>query len=226
MYIKEPSEKAQAVVIWLHGLGSNYQDMQSLSTGLILQEPIKHVYLQAPLRPVTINGGMMMPAWYDIKGQSMLSREDLEGILESQQTLEKAIAQQLSEGFHSEQIYLAGFSQGAAVVLFTGVSYEKRLGGVACLSGYLPCKEHLELKQAETLPVFFGVGVHDDVVIPQWTQAAFQFFKDHHYRELILREYDMTHAVCLDELQDLAKWLSECIQTNIQRGLMSLEDHL
>jgi phospholipase/carboxylesterase len=226
MYIKEPAEKAQAIVIWLHGLGSNYQDMAALSDALSVKESVKHIYLQAPDRAVTINGGMRMPAWYDIQNITLNSREDLQGLLESQNTLEAVIDQEIQQGLSSEKIYLAGFSQGAAVALFTGIACEQRLGGVICLSGYLPCVEHLKINQQHTLPIFFGVGLYDDVVLPQWTQIGFQFLKQHQYRELILQEYNMAHAVCSEEVQDLSKWLSERIQINIQRDLMSAEGDL
>lgn len=223
MYIKEPSEKAQAVVIWLHGLGSNYHDMEALSQSLSNPESIRHVYLQAPNRPVTINGGMVMPAWYDIKDMSLTDREDLDGIADSRRQVEQAIQAQLDEGFTSEQIYLAGFSQGAAIVLFTGIGYAKRLGGVMALSGYIPKPDAIECHQAKTLPIFMGVGRYDDVVIPQWSQMSFQFLKNHGYNEAIIQEYDMSHAICSDEVRDCSNWLSDRIQINIQRVLMSSE---
>lgn len=223
MYIKEPSEKAQAVVIWLHGLGSDYRDMEALSLALTNPEPLRHVYLQAPARAVTINGGMVMPAWYDILDVTLTDREDMDGIAESYASVEKAIESQLNEGFTSEQIYLAGFSQGAAIVLFTGMSYAKRLGGVMALSGYIPKPDAIECHQVQTLPIFLGVGRYDDVVLPQWSQMSFQFLKNHGYNEAILKEYDMAHAICSDEVRDVSNWLSDRIQINIQRVLMSSE---
>lgn len=223
MYINEPLEKAQAVVIWLHGLGSDYQDMQGLSLAFTNPEPIRHVYLQAPSRPVTINGGMMMPAWYDIQDSSLNDREDLDGIAKSRQQVEQAIQSQLDEGFTSEQIYLAGFSQGAAIVLFSALGYTKRLGGVMALSGYIPKPDAIVCQQVKTLPLFLAVGRYDDVVLPQWTQMSFQFLKNQGYNEAILKEYNMAHAICADEVQDCSKWLSERIQINIQRVLMSSE---
>lgn len=223
MYIKEPLEKAQAVVIWLHGLGSDYRDMEALSQAFTNPEPIRHVYLQAPNRSVTINGGMMMPAWYDICDISLTNREDLDGIVESRCQVERAIQLQLDNGFTSEQIYLAGFSQGAAIALFTGIGYANRLGGVMVLSGYIPKPDALECHQVKTLPVFLGVGRYDDVVLPQWSQMSFQFLKNHGYNEAIIQEYDMAHAICSDEVRDCSNWLSDRIQINIQRVLMSSE---
>lgn len=223
MYIKEPSEKAQAVVIWLHGLGSNYQDMESLSANLMLPEPLRHVYLQAPHRPITINNGIEMPAWYDIMGTPLMIHQELKGILESCQMVEKTIDSQINAGFASEQIYLAGFSQGAAVALFSAICCEKRLGGVISLSGYLPCVDELTFKQPTTLPIFFGVGLHDNVVLPQWSHISFQFLKKQAYNELISRDYNMAHSVCAEEVKDLSKWLSERIQINFQRVLMLSE---
>jgi phospholipase/carboxylesterase len=223
MYIKEPSEKAQAVVIWLHGLGSNYQDMESLSNNLLLTEPLRHVYLQAPNRKITINDGMEMPAWYDVMGTPLMIHQELKGILESCQVIEKTIDSQIDAGFASEQIYLAGFSQGAAVALFSAICCAKRLGGVISLSGYLPCVDELTFNQPKTLPVFFGVGLHDAIVLPQWSHISFQFLKKQSYNELISRDYNMAHAVCADEIRDLSNWLSERIQINFQRVLMLSE---
>jgi phospholipase/carboxylesterase len=223
MYIKEPTEKAQAVVIWLHGLGSHYQDMETLSQNLNLSEPLRHVYLQAPERPITINGGQLMPAWYDVKGLPLMVHQELTGILQSCQTVEEAIQRQITDGFSSEQIYLAGFSQGAAVALFSAICCKKRLGGVISLSGYLPCVDELSFNQPTTLPVFFGVGLHDEIVLPHWSHVSFQFLKKQSYHELILQDYNMAHAVCSEELKDLSTWLSERIQINNQRVLMLSE---
>ena len=221
MYIKEPSEKAQAVIIWLHGLGSNAQDMASLSSVLTVKESVQHIHLQAPSIAVTINGGMIMPAWYDINLPGVNTREDLNGLIDSQSYLESIIEQQISAGFNSQQIFLAGFSQGGAVALFTGINYAKPLGGVICLSGYLPCQQHITTKQAINMPIFCGIGSNDDVVLPKWTKAGLQFLVQQQYNEVMVREYNMAHSVCPEEIKDVSKWIAECIETNKIRHQMA-----
>lgn len=217
MYINEPKEKAQAVVIWLHGLGSSAENMSILADELHLKHPVKHIFLQAPSRAITINGGMEMPGWYDITGPSILDRQDTDGMNQSTQLLHQAIDAQIKTGFSSEAIFLAGFSQGAAVSLFAGMCYSKPLAGLVVLSGYLPCMECVEFKQPQTLPVFFGAGEFDDLVLPQWSHQSFQYLKTKGYGELILRDYDMEHAICSEELVDLSSWLNERIGIHIQK---------
>lgn len=217
MYINEPKEKAQAVVIWLHGLGSSAENMSILANELHLKHPVKHIFLQAPSRPISINNGMVMPAWYDITGPSILDRQDDVGMKQSTDILHQAIEAQIKTGFSSEDIYLAGFSQGAAVSLFAGMSYPKPLGGLVVLSGYLPCVECLEFKQPQTLAVFFGSGEFDNLVLPQWSHQGFQVLKNKGYGELILRDYDMEHEICSEELDDLSSWLNERIEIHIQK---------
>ena len=212
MYINEPLEKAQAVVIWLHGLGSNAENMQLLATELRIQEPVRHVFLQAPDRAVSVNDGLKMPAWYDITGPSILDRQDLAGIQESMKIVHDTIASQIKEGFSSQQIFLAGFSQGGAVALFSGLSYSNKLGGLMVLSGYLPCQEQLQCQQVKTLPMFFGIGQYDDMILPHWTLHSVQWVRQQGYHEIINRDYDMAHSVCAEELEDMSSWLEERIQ--------------
>ena len=213
MYIKEPLTKAQAVVIWLHGLGSNPQDMAGLASQLQIDLPIRHVFLAAPIRPVTVNNGLRMPAWYDIVGVSLLDREDYHGVNQSQQMLHQAIEQQIQDGFHPRQIYVAGFSQGAAIALFGGLSCHQTLGGLLILSGYLPCRSQLEMKQDKNIPLFFAVGTNDDIVLPAWSQQTVSYLNDHDFKHVVLNRYPMTHAVCYEEIQDISTWLYQHIQS-------------
>ena len=217
MYINEPKEKAQAVIIWLHGLGSSAENMSILANELHFKHPVKHVFLQAPSRPITINGGMVMPGWYDITGQSILDRQDVEGMKQSTDLVHQAIDAQLNSDYSSEDIYLAGFSQGAAVTLFAGMSYPRPLGGLVVMSGYLPCQDCVAFQQPQTLPVFFGAGEFDNIVLPQWSHQGFQLLKTKGYGELILRDYNMGHEICSEELNDLASWLNERIEIHMQK---------
>jgi len=218
MYFKEPIAKAQAVIIWLHGLGSNPQDMEGLANELSLSVAVRHVFLQAPIRPVTINNHYEMPAWYDIYGMSFQDREDIEGITQSQVMLHKVIKQQVAEGIPSQHIYLAGFSQGAAVALYSGLSFEHSLGGLLILSGYLPCQQHLAIQQSTALPIFFALGQFDDVVLPQWSQQSLLSIQQFGFTTIYLKEYPMGHSVCAQEIGDMSVWLNTHIKAQHRSG--------
>ena len=186
--------------------------MEGLAQELVLDVGVKHIFLAAPIRPVTINNGMRMPAWYDILGVSFQDREDIEGITQSQQIVHKVIAEQIAEGVASESIYIAGFSQGAAIALYAGLSFARDLGGVIALSGYLPCKENLAMMQNKNLPVFLAIGQFDDVVLPPWTYHALDAIQQAGFHHIQHYEYPMGHSVCPQEIKDISQWLNVRIQ--------------
>jgi len=208
VYIKEPQQPAQACVIWMHGLGSDAQDMAGLASQLSVTVAIRHVFLDAPVRPVTLNNGMSMRAWYDIVGMKLTDREDREGILQSEAMIRHVVDEQIAEGFISEQIFLAGFSQGGAMALFTGLQMEKPLAGVIALSSYLPlaatCKRSLDSKT----PIFAANGLYDPLVLPDWTQQSIEFMTSRGFQHITWHKYPMEHAVCADEINDLTRWLN------------------
>lgn len=212
MYFKEPETQAQAVVIWLHGLGSNPQDMEGLALELRLEYAVRHIFLAAPIRPVTINHGMHMPAWYDIYGSSLNDREDYSGISQSQAIVHEVLSQQIEEGIASQSIYIAGFSQGAAIALYSALSFGQNLGGVMALSGYLPCQAHLQIQQNQEIPIFMGIGQFDDVVLPKWTNHASEYIQKSGFKHIQHKEYPMGHSVCTEEVRDISQWLNVCIQ--------------
>jgi phospholipase/carboxylesterase len=213
VYKKEPNTQAQACVIWMHGLGAEATDMMGLSEQLLVSElSLRHVFIDAPKRPVTINGGMVMPAWYDILGTTLTDREDKKGIEESAQIIHDALDEQLKSGLKSEQIYLAGFSQGAAMAMYTALNYHGRLGGVLCLSGYLPLGQQLKPQLDKTTPFLIGGGQFDPVVMPQWTQQSNDWLLSHGYSVIDFHLYPMEHTVCYQELKDLSLWLTKQVQ--------------
>jgi phospholipase/carboxylesterase len=212
MYFKDPEPKAQAVIIWLHGLGSNPQDMEGLALELGLSAPVRHIFLAAPIRPVTINQGLETSAWYDIYGMNFQDRDDLEGMTASMESVHQAIHQQLVEGFANQNIFIAGFSQGAALALFAGLSYPATLGGLLVLSGYLPCRNHLSYVQDKNIPIFFGMGRYDDLVLPLWTEQSIQHIKNEGYSNLQVQNYAMGHSVCPQEIRDMSAWLNAHIE--------------
>lgn len=208
MYFKDPERKAQAVIIWLHGLGANPQDMEGLSQELGLSQPVRHIYLSAPTRAVTLNQGIEMPAWYDIFGLNLEDRDDIEGILASTAMLHQVIYQQLAQGFVSQQVFIAGFSQGAALALYAGLSFPHSLGGILALSGYLPGQASLKPVQEKNIPIFFAVGRYDDVVYPQWTKQGVEKIREMGFVQLQECEYPMGHMVCPQEIRDISAWLN------------------
>lgn len=206
----EPEQKAEACVIWMHGLGASADDMVSLARQLPLQVPIRHVALNAPIRPVTLNQHMPMPAWYDIVGMKLTDREDRAGILASERMILEAVQQQFTDGFSHKQIFLAGFSQGGAMALFTSVHGLPTLGGVIALSAYLPLASTCEVKLNRKTPVFIASGRSDPVVLPAWTAQSVTWLKNQGFEHMTVHDYPMEHAVCLEEMQDIAVWLEMC----------------
>ena len=206
-----PKQQARACVIWMHGLVAGAEDMAGLARELPLDTPVKHVALNAPKRPVTLNQGMVMPAWYDIIGQSLTDREDKVGILASEQMILQAIAAQMADGFSPQMIFLAGFSQGGAMALFTGLRATFALGGVIALSAYLPLAASCQIGLDKKTPMFIASGRLDQVVLPQWTAQSIAWLRAAGFNALTIQEYAMGHAVCIEEIQALAQWLEQQI---------------
>ena len=165
IYIKEPQQEAKGCVIWMHGLGADANDMKGLVNELNLSTPVRHVFLDAPVRPVTLNNHMPMRAWYDITGMTLTDREDRAGILESEATIRDVLLQQQADGFSLDKIFLAGFSQGGAMALFTGLSTHGALAGLIVLSGYLPLASEAKTSLQFDTPMFVASGDHDPLVL-------------------------------------------------------------
>lgn len=204
----EPVQQAQACIIWMHGLGADAQDMMGLAHALRLSYPVRHVSLQAPLRAVTVNGHMMMPAWYDILGVRLTDREDREGILASEAMVREAIEAQVQSGLKTHQIFLAGFSQGGAMALFTGLRSTYALGGLIALSAYVPMASACEIHLSPETPVFMALGTSDPIVLPSWTQQGADLLTKQGFSKLSVHAYPMEHSVCAEEMTDLAFWLT------------------
>lgn len=207
VHIKNPAGKAEACIVWLHGLGSNAEDMAGLANELTLTEPIRHVFVDAPVRPVTINNRMPMRAWYDIVGTNLNDREDREGIFQSKDLITDVIDAQIAEGFESHQIFLAGFSQGGAMALFTGLQMPSPLAGIIALSAYLPMPSACAMTLDTRTPLFFAIGQYDTIVLPQWSNLSLTPLLNKGYTHISKHEYPMEHTVCLEEIQDLSRWI-------------------
>ncbi|STY30830.1 phospholipase/carboxylesterase [Legionella wadsworthii] len=213
VFINDSESQTQACVIWMHGLGADASDMMGLVDQLTVTEvAIRHVFINAPQRPVTLNGGMVMPAWYDIMGMKLIDREDKEGIEKSELLIRKVMDEQLNDGLAFEQIFLAGFSQGGAMALHTALNTTARLGGVVALSSYLPLAAHTRPKLDKKTPFFIGAGQFDSLVLPQWTESSKEWLLNKGYEHISYSKYPMEHSICFEEIKDLSLWLRHTIR--------------
>lgn len=213
VYIKDPEGKAQACIIWMHGLGADASDMAGLADQLMIKDvALRHIFMNAPSRPVTLNGGMVMPAWYDIVGLELTDREDKEGIAHSESMIREVIDSQLNDGFNSSQIFLAGFSQGGAMALHTGLHTNSRLGGVIALSAYLPLARFSQALLDKSTPFFMGAGTFDPLVKPVWVEQSKEWVAANGYENITFHFYPMEHSICYEEIRDLSVWLCDQIQ--------------
>ncbi|WP_445179684.1 alpha/beta hydrolase [Pseudomonas sp. McL0111] len=210
--ILQPGKPVDACVIWLHGLGADRYDF--LPVAEALQETLlttRFVLPQAPTRAVTINGGYEMPSWYDILAMNparAISREQLD---ESAQMVVELIEEQKSSGIDPSRIFLAGFSQGGAVVLHTAfLKWQGPLGGVLALSTYAPTfSDELELSASQQrIPVLSMHGQYDDVVQNAMGRSAYEHLKTRGVT-VTWQEYPMGHEVLPEEIQDIGVWLTE-----------------
>jgi phospholipase/carboxylesterase len=211
----ETAPNPQASVIWLHGLGADGNDFASIVPQLDLTGclPIRFVFPSAPSMPVTINGGYVMPAWYDITAPDLTHQQDVKGIQKSASAIAALIEQEIQKGIPSNKIVLAGFSQGCAMALYIGLSFPQPLAGIMALSGYLPLAENfLSFRNSANFntPIFMGHGVWDPVVIPQRGEDSHALLKQHGY-QINWQTYPMEHSVHPNELADISLFLQEVL---------------
>ena len=207
----ETAANPQFAVIWLHGLGADGHDFGPIVPEHVARDwaPIRFVFPHAPKRPVTINGGMPMRAWYDIKGAQIADRQDETGIRESMQHLDALITREIERGIPASQILLAGFSQGAAMVLSGGLRHAQRLAGIVALSGYLPLEQMLAAERSAAnadVPIFMAHGSVDPVV-PQPLGLLSRVFLRNLGYTVDWHSYPMAHQVCAQEIADLRTWI-------------------
>ncbi len=206
-------EHPVASVIVLHGLGADGSDFVPVAEALDLSAvgAVRFVFPHAPVRPVTINGGYRMRAWYDILGTDLQRREDETGLRESAEAIAALIDREREHGIPANRIVLAGFSQGCAMTLMTGLRYPERLAGLAGMSGYLPLAATTAAERSEAnrgVPIFLAHGREDEIVAPARGLASRDaLFALGHAVEW--HEYPMGHSVCPEEIADLNRWLVE-----------------
>lgn len=207
--------QADHSIIWLHGLGANGHDFEPIVPELDLNDSadIRFIFPHAPQRAVTINAGMVMPAWYDIVSPSFDFHEDAAGIHQSQMHIEGLIKREIERGVPSEQILLAGFSQGGAIAMQTGLRYPKRLAGIMALSSYVPLVTTLKNEASEinhNIPIFMGHGTHDPVIPISLAEDSRHYLEQHGYHP-DWHTYYMEHSVCPEEIHDISQWLKKVL---------------
>ena len=200
-----------ASIIVLHGLGADGNDFVPICDELELDSvgPVRFVLPHAPMRRVTINAGYVMRAWYDILGTDLVRIEDEPGLRASQQEVQALIARENARGVPSQRIVLAGFSQGCAMTLLTGVRHDERLAGLAALSGYLPLATTTAAERSAAnrdVPIFQAHGLHDPMIPVQRGRASRDALQALGY-PVEWHEYPMEHSLCLEEVADLNAWL-------------------
>lgn len=205
-----PVGTADFSIIWLHGLGANGHDFEPIVPQLGLPETpsIRFVFPHAPERPVTINNGYVMPAWFDILTLERLNPVDESGIENSIKQINALIDREKTRGVPAEHIVVAGFSQGGVIALHTAARYPEPLAGVIALSTYLPMHERLPdaIAANAQIPVFMAHGKFDSVLSFELGRLSHGFLKSI-LPNIEWHEYPMDHGVCLEEIQDLGRWL-------------------
>jgi phospholipase/carboxylesterase len=209
----ETAKNPTASIIWLHGLGADGNDFAPIVPELLLPKTaIRFVFPHAPVRPVTINGGMQMRAWYDITDGAN-RREDECGVRASQALIEALIDREKERGTKEERLVLAGFSQGGAIALHTGLRHPESLAGVMALSTYVPVGEKLSAEASTAnrhAPIFMAHGSDDPVIPLSRAEQSRGLLQSLGYR-VEWREYRMPHSVCPEELGDIGAWLRKVL---------------
>jgi phospholipase/carboxylesterase len=205
----ETGARPEAAIIWLHGLGADGHDFEPIVPELALKKPVRFVFPHAPIRPVTLNQGMRMRAWYDIL-QLGGGPEDEPGLRASQKLTDDLVR---AQGLPANRIVLAGFSQGGAIALLTALRYPERLAGVMALSTYLPLAATLASERSAAngdLPIFMAHGRYDDLIPLQRAQASREALEKLGY-PLEWHDYPMPHSVCAPEVADIATFLARVL---------------
>jgi phospholipase/carboxylesterase len=209
----EPRAAADAAIVLMHGLGADGHDFESIVPELGLPGAVRFVFPHAPVRPVTVNGGYRMRAWYDILALDGRAGEDEAGIREAARSVSDLVRREVRRGVAAERIVLAGFSQGGAVALHTALREPSRLGCVVALSSYLPLASALpaEAHPANAaLPVFMAHGSRDELLPKALGERSRDALRALGY-DVEWHEYPMAHAVCAEEIAQLRAWLTRVL---------------
>jgi len=210
----ETANNPDASVIWLHGLGADGNDFKPIVAELGLPESvaIRFIFPHSPSIPVTINGGMVMPAWYDILEMSIDRKVDDIQLRQSAQRIVEFIDHEIEQGISSKRIIIAGFSQGGAVAIEAALSYPKKLAGVLLMSTYFATKDTIEYSsENSSIAIEIQHGIHDPVVPVSLSKVTQEVLEKNHYL-VNIKHYPMEHAVCPQQIKDIGRWLASCLE--------------
>lgn len=213
--VVEAKAAHRATVIWLHGLGDSGDGFAPIVPALQIPDAlgVKFIFPHAPVRAVTINNGMAMRAWYDIKSMDFNSRADIDGVLESVELIKDLIQSEIDAGIAPRDIVLAGFSQGGVIAYHLGLRYPEALAGIMCLSTYMAQPESLAAEHSEIsriVPLFIAHGTHDNVVPITMGKAAYARVNELGYNAQ-WHEYPMEHNVSPEEVSHISQWLQKVL---------------
>jgi len=208
----QPEAAHKYSVIWLHGLGADGHDFESLIPELHLTAATNthFIFPNAPVQPVTINGGMSMRSWYDILEMSLERKVDIDGIYQSASLIEPLIRQEIDKGIASTNILLAGFSQGGVIALHAGLRHPHKLAGIVALSTYLPTIDRLQTERSaanKDTPIFMAHGIIDPIVAVESGKAAFDKLKSMDYN-IEWHDYLMEHRLCVEEIEHISAFMN------------------
>jgi phospholipase/carboxylesterase len=206
----ETGPSPTASIIWMHGLGADGHDFEPIVPEIRLSAPVRYVFPHAPQQPVTINHGMVMRAWYDVTGRS---DEDDAGLRRSQQLVESLVAAERGRGVPARRIVLAGFSQGGAMALQTGLRHTERLAGIMALSCYVPLSSTVRAEAnpaSRDVPIFMAHGTYDQVIPVERAEIGRNVLVKLGYR-VEWHTYPMPHSVCAEEIADISAWLDSVL---------------
>jgi phospholipase/carboxylesterase len=211
----ETAPSPRAAVIWMHGLGADGHDFAGIEREVTPPgAAVRYVYPHAPMMPVTINNGYVMRAWYDVFGVAGERREDEAGVRASQERIEQLIAREKARGIPARAIVLAGFSQGGALALHTGLRHPERLAGVMALSCFLPVARTVATEASAAnrdVPIFMAHGIADDLIPVTRARTARDTLLELGYK-VEWHEYPMGHSLCPQEIEEIAAWLQRIIE--------------
>lgn len=213
----ETAPSPTASIVWMHGLGADGNDFVPIVDEMELPaRPIRFIFPHAPVRPVTINGGFPMRAWYDVVSDDFSRREDEGGVRESQAMIEALIRRENERGIRCRDIVLAGFSQGGAMALHTGLRYPERLTGILALSTYVPISKTLEAEMSPAnrdVTIFMAHGTADPL-IPLWLAGSSRQLLERLGYDVQWHEYEMGHSVMWEEVADISRWLRRILDAS------------
>jgi phospholipase/carboxylesterase len=200
----------------LHGLGADGHDFAPIVPQLGLPQDlgIRFIFPHAPAMPVTINNGYIMPAWYDVASIDLRQAQDRDGIVQSQQRVVQLIENEISNGIAADRIVLAGFSQGGAIALYTGLRFAQRLGGIMALSTYVPLADSTGAERSDNnnnVPIMMAHGEYDQTIPLQAGVDSKEFLNQLGY-EVSWHTYPMEHSVCGEEVGDISAWLTDVLR--------------